>query len=143
MQLALRIVAIAARLLMALGLICLLLGGYLSWQTLSFASGAERAIGKVVSYHEYREDGEPRFRPRVRFVTPGGNIHTVAGQMGYTGKRYDVGTELPVVYKPEKPESARIATFVDNWLGATVAWVVGGLCLVAGFFVGRSVRRGG
>ena len=45
MQLALRIVAISARLLMALGLVCLVLGGYLSWQSLSFARGAGEATG--------------------------------------------------------------------------------------------------
>ena len=37
MQLAVRIVGLAARLLLALGLVCLLLGGYLAWQSQGFA----------------------------------------------------------------------------------------------------------
>ncbi len=141
MQLALRIVAIAARLLMALGLVCLLLGAYLSWQSLSFARSAQSATGKVVSYQQVEQDGEQRFRPRVRFKTAGGDIVTFHGQMAYTAHRYAVGTEVPVLYRHGQPIEARISNFIDNWLGATIALVVGALCLVAGWFVGRSTRR--
>ena len=42
MQLAFRILDLAARLLLALGVGCLLLGGYLAWRTLSFARDAEQ-----------------------------------------------------------------------------------------------------
>jgi hypothetical protein len=140
MELALRIVGLAARALLALGLVCLLLGGYLAWQTLSFNTAAVAVTGEVVSYHEYLDDGEQRFRPRVRFKTPDGSIHTVTGQMAYTGKRYAVGSELPVVYQDGTPGKARIATFFDNWLGATVAAVVGLLSLGGGMLVRRGRR---
>jgi hypothetical protein len=138
MQLALRIVGLAARLLLALGLICLLLGGYLAWQTLSFASTAQSATGRVVSYHEIAEDGQKRFRPRVRFKTPDGSIHTITGQLAYTARRYPVGTALPVVYQAALPGEARIATFTDNWLGVAIAGAVGLVSLLAGLFVRRS-----
>ena len=49
---AFRILDLAARLLLALGVGCLLLAGYLSWRTLSFSAGTERATGEVVSYRE-------------------------------------------------------------------------------------------
>lgn len=138
MQLALRIVGLAARLLLALGLVCLLLAGYLGWQTLSFSSNAAAAQGRVVSYHEILDDGEKRYRPRVRFTTPDGSIHTIAGQMAYTSRRYALGTELPVLYRPERPTEARLATFVDNWLGATIAAAVGLVSLLAGWLVRRN-----
>jgi hypothetical protein len=140
MDLALRIVGLAARVLLALGLVCLLLGGYLAWQTLSFDSAAVSVTGELVSYHEFQQDGEPRFRPRVRFETPDGTIHTVTGQLAYTGKRYPVGARLPVLYQEGTPGKARIATFFDNWLGATVAGVVGLLSLAGGLLVRRGHR---
>jgi hypothetical protein len=140
MELALRIVGLAARALLALGLVCLLLGGYLAWQTLSFNSAAVSVTGEVVSYHEFQQDGAARFRPRVRFETPDGSIHTVTGQMAYTGKRYPVGKALPVVYQDGTPGKARIATFYDNWLGAAVAGVVGVLSLAGGLLVRRGRR---
>lgn len=138
MQLALRIVGLAARLLLALGLVCLLLGGYLAWQTLSFSANALTVTGRVVSYHELIDGGEKRYRPRVRFKTPDGGIHTIAGQMAYTSRRYALGTELPVVYRQERPTEARLATFVDNWLGASIAAGVGIVSLVAGWLVRRN-----
>ena len=69
MRLAFRILDLTARLLMALGVGCLLLGAYLAWQTLSFARDAVRTTGEVVSYHETRDGDELRYRPRVRLRT--------------------------------------------------------------------------
>ena len=46
MELAFRILDLAARLLLALGVGCLLLAGYLAWQTLRFARDTARATGR-------------------------------------------------------------------------------------------------
>ena len=141
MQLAVRIVGLAARLLLALGLVCLLLGGYLAWQSTSFASTAVATTGTVVSYFEHEVDGEVRHRPRVRYTTMDGDINTVAGQMDYTSQRIPVGTEVPVQYQPAEPMKIRIATFFDNWLGATIAAGVGLVSMVGGLLVRRSLKR--
>lgn len=141
MQLAVRIVGLAARLLIALGLGCLLLGGYLAWQTASFASTAMATTGTVVSYFEHEEDGRTRHRPRVRFTTANGDIFTVAGQMDYTSQRIPVGTRVPIQYQPAEPMKIRIATFFDNWLGASIAAGVGLVAMVGGLLVRRSLKR--
>lgn len=141
MQLAVRIVGLAARLLLALGLVCLLLGGYLAWQSLSFASTAVKTTGTVVSYFQHEVDGSTRHRPRVRFETTNGDIYTVAGQMDYTSARIPVGTQVPVQYQPAEPMKIRIATFFDNWLGATLAAAIGVLAMAGGLFVRRSLKR--
>jgi hypothetical protein len=36
---------------------------------------------------------------------------------------------------------ARVSLFVDNWLGATIAAIIGVVGMVGGFLVRRSVRR--
>ena len=141
MRLALGILDLAARLLLALGVGCLLLGAYLSWNTLSFARDAERATGEVVSYFENREDGAVKFRPRVRFRTAGGEIITTSGQLAAGTKRFEIGARVPVIYPPASPTEARIATFTDNWLGACIAAAVGLAGMAGGFLVRRSVRR--
>jgi len=48
---------------------------------------------------------------------------------------------VPVVYRPERPTEARVALFVDNWLGASIATVIGLVGLAGGYLVRRSVRR--
>ena len=141
MQLSFRILDLAARLLMALGIGCLLLAGYLSWQTLSFAQDTARATGEVVSYHEIRDGDEVRYRPRVRFRTANGDIITVCGQLAASSKRFAVGAQVPMVYKIARPTEARVALFTDNWLGACAAVLVGAVGMVGGWLVRRAVRR--
>ena len=141
MRLALGILDLSGRLLFALGVGCLLLGGYLSWQTLSFAQDAQRATGEVVGYHETKDGDATRYRPRVRFRTANGDIITISGQLAADSKRFAEGTQVPVVYKTSKPTEARIASFTDNWLGASIAGVIGLAGIAGGFLVRRGVRR--
>jgi hypothetical protein len=141
MQLAVRIVGLAARLLLALGLVCLLLGAWLAWQTASFASTAMSTTGTVVSYAEIVEDGKTRYRPRVRYETHRGEINSVVGQMAYTSHRIPVGGRVPVMYQQDDTTKMRVATFFDNWLGACVAAVVGLVCFAGGILVRRSLGR--
>jgi hypothetical protein len=140
-RLAFSILDLAARLLLALGAGCLLLGIYLSWQTFDFERDAARATGEVVSYFETRDAKETRFRPRVRFRTATGEIVTFSSQTSATSKRFEIGTQVPVVYKVAKPVDARLATFTDSWLGACIAAVIGLIGMGGGFLVRRSVRR--
>jgi hypothetical protein len=140
-RLAFSILDLTARLLLALGVGCLLLGIYLAWQSYDFARDAARATGEVVSYHEIRDGDELRYRPRIRFRTATGEIVTIADRMAATHKRFELGTQVPVVYKPAKPTEARLATFTDRWLGACIAAVIGLVGMAGGFLVRRSVRR--
>ena len=82
-----------------------------------------------------------RYRPRVRFETATGEIVTVDGQLATTSKRFAIGAQVPMVYKWRDPMQARVALFVDNWLGPGIAAVVGLVGLAGGFLVRRSVRR--
>jgi Protein of unknown function (DUF3592) len=141
MQLAVRIVGLAARLLLALGLVCLSLGGWLAWQSQSFASTAAATTGTVVSYFEHTVDGHTRYRPRVRYHTEDGSIYSVSGQMDYTSQRIPVGSEVPVQYQRADPNKMRIATFFDNWLGAAIAAGVGAVAMLGGLLVRRSLKR--
>jgi hypothetical protein len=141
MQLSFRILDLAARLLMALGVGCLLLAGYLAWQTLSFAQGTARTSGEVVSYLEHKDGDATQYRPYVRFRAADGSIITVGGQLSASSKRFAVGTQLPMIYKISKPTEARIALFTDNWLGACVALLVGAVGIAGGLLVRRAVRR--
>jgi hypothetical protein len=141
MNITFRVMGIAARLLLALGAVCLLLGAYLANRTLDFNQNAQRATGTVVRYLESRDGGNTIYRPMVRFTTPGGDIVTFAGQLSAGTKRFAIGAQVPVVYPFGMPQQGRISTFTDNWLGATLAGAIGLLALVAGVFVRRAVRR--
>ena len=138
---ALRILDLAARLLLALGVGCLLLAGYLAWRTLSFSGDAIPVTGEVVSYREIPDGDSTRYVPRIRFVTETGDIVTVGGQLAGTSRRFPIGARVPMVYDPSEPMHARVALFMDNWLGPCIAAVVGLVGFAGGLLVRRSVRR--
>jgi hypothetical protein len=138
---ALRLLDLSARLLLALGLGCLVLAAYLSWRTLSFESDAQRVTGEVVSYREVRDGDEIRHRPRLRFTTVTGEIVQFDSQIATATERFRIGERLPVVYKARDPKDARVALFVDNWLGACIAAVIGLVGMAGGILVRRAVQR--
>jgi hypothetical protein len=79
-----------------------LLGGYLAWQTLSFAQDAERATGEVVGYHETRDGDDTRYRPRVRFAPPAATSSRSPGSSPRL-EAFPRGHAGAVVYKVSKP----------------------------------------
>ena len=141
MQLAFRILGLAARALLLLGAACLLLGGYLAWRTLSFTSDALQATGTVVSYHETHDKEATRYRPRIRFTTVTGEIVTINGQLATPAPRFPLGAQVPVIYRRGAPMEGRIGLFTDNWLGATVAAVVALVAFAAGWLINRAAQR--
>jgi hypothetical protein len=65
----------------------------------------------------------------------------VSGQLAAASRRFPLGAEVPLVYQPDQPTEARIALFTDNWLGASIATVIGVIGLIGGILVRKSVRR--
>ena len=141
MDLSVRIMGLAARLLLALGVVCLLLGAYLLSQTAAFGDNLH-ATGTLSGYREVRDGDALRYRPRVRFETASGDIVTFEGQLATTTQRFAAGERIPVVYPRAEPQKARVALFTDNWLGPIVAGVVGLVALIGGVFVRRAMSRG-
>ena len=126
---------------MALGVGCLILAAFLAYRTLNFSGNSLTATGEVVSYREIPDGDSTRYIPRIRFVTANGEIITVGGQMAGMSKRFAIGDKVPMIYDPREPMHARVALFMDNWLGPLIAMTVGVVGLIGGFLVRRAVRR--
>jgi len=140
-QFAFRILGLSARLLLALGIVCILLALYLAWQTQAFSAESVQVMGEVVSYREIPDGDHKRYRPRVRFKTETGEIVTFDGQLSTTTRRFALGAPVPVSYPRTNPTQARVAAFADNWLGALVAGVVALVSLAGGLLIRRAARR--
>jgi hypothetical protein len=141
MQLAYRIIGLTATLLMALGLGCALLGGVLAMRTLVFAGDSRHAVGTITDYREIRDGDEIRYAPVLRFKTETGEIVKVHGQVAPTFKRFAIGAEVPVIYRASAPLEARIALFVDNWLGPSIAFALAVASFLAGWLMRRQILR--
>jgi hypothetical protein len=97
-------------------------------------------MGEVVSYREVPDGDTLRYKPRIRFEARGGEIITVEGQLATTRKRFAIGARVPMTYKVTDPLQSRVALFADNWLGASIALVVGLVGVAGGWLVRRQVR---
>ena len=86
-------------------------------------------------------DGRPVFTPRIGFTTPNGTRHEFLGQVTAPVKRFVERAAVPVVYREAEPDQARIDTFVDNWLGASVALGLALLSALAALMLVRSAQR--
>jgi hypothetical protein len=73
---------------------------------------------------EWRRDVErTSYAPVVRFMTAEGREIEFFGRGG-SGTSYQEGDVVTVAYDPARPINARIVSFNDLWLPATVAWGV-------------------
>ncbi len=141
MRLAIGVIGVAGYALAGLAVISLLLGGFLASNTLAFADDARAAEGRIVGYVVSSADGKTRYTPRVAFTDATGTRHEFRGQMSATGKRFADGAVVPVRYRASQPSDARIALFVDNWLGAVVALVLGAIAALGAWLLVRSAKR--
>ena len=132
---------LAARLLLALGVVCLLLGAYLLSQTAAFgtrcaprARSAAIARSATAMHCDIARACVSRPPPATSSLSKGNSPPPRSV--------LPTGEQIPVVYPRADPQKARVALFTDNWLGPIVAGVVGLVALIGGVFVRRAVTRG-
>jgi hypothetical protein len=140
-RLATGVIGVAGYGLAGLSAVSLLLGLFLANNSLAFAGDARDTEGTVVGYFESASDAGPRYTPRVAFTDAAGTRREFRGQMNTSVKRFAEGAVVPVRYLADNPSEARVALFVDNWLGATVAFVLGTIAGISAFFLVRSAKR--
>ena len=97
---------------------------------------AERANGSIVGFEErLRYVGQTRkiyYHPRIEFATDDGQLCCFTWGGGSTTASHEIGDTIVVVYDREKPEKARVASFMGMWAGPIAASILGGCTLAAG-----------
>ena len=142
MRLAHGVVGVAGYGLAGLAVVSLLLGGYLALHTLTFNDDARRTRGTVVGYFESVADGKRRYSPCIAFTAASGERVEFRGQLSASSKLLGEGSAVPVLYLATNPAIARVDLFVHNWLGATVALVLGASAPIMALGLERSdIRR--
>ncbi len=101
------------------------LGGYFYVRTQRFVSSAERAEGTVVAMA-----GSQTQAPVVAFTDGTGTPHRITSSVSSSPPAHVVGEKVTVLYDPLDPGSARLDSFIQLWLGATVALGIGGMFLL-------------
>ncbi len=93
--------------------------------------GGVRTQGTVIGSRSRATFSGSYTSPVIRFATQDGRTVEFASNL-YTPVRYKVGKQVPVVYRPSKPEQAILDTALVTWLTPTVCLVVGVPLIVLG-----------
>jgi hypothetical protein len=97
-----------------------------------------RTDGRIVALHE---SSRGALVPEVEYTVSGQTyrLRPTQERTRRSAEEYRVGDSLPVLYRPDKPEAAVVATFAEMWaLG--VAASVGTTVLLLMFLASRSER---
>ena len=106
-----------------LGLIFLSAGVWQGYRVASFLDGAERTVGNIVQVDVVQGSGARLTDALVQFQTASGSL--IEFRTGGDSAAYRVGEQLPVVYRPEYPEQARVNRLFDLWFTPFVFVLMG------------------
>lgn len=125
------------RILVAFGLLFLLVGLILLAREMVFQREAISGRGSVVELRVTESVDGPMTSPVVEFQTPEGTTFRCEGTATSPAPR--LGEAVPIIYRPDDPQHARINTFVQRWLFPACFTPVGLLLVLAGTYLGRRV----
>lgn len=120
----------------------MLIGGSL-WlrSTQHFVSLALSAEGSLVRYEQRTDDDGTAYYPVVRFTTAAGREVEFTGGTGSSFRPYRAGRPLKVLYDPDDPQHASIASFMELWFFPLLLLGMGLLFCGIGVGVFVAVRR--
>jgi len=128
------IVGVLALVFCAGGVVLIVLGFRQYADSRAFVTGAKAAKGEVVGFETYDAPGtDPRddiHYAMVRYETEDGREITFRGPSKDGLVKLKRGDEVRVLYYPDRPEKARVDSFMGLWFAATILWVVGGGAIV-------------
>lgn len=123
------------------GLFCFVLGGaffvaaVFSWRrTRRFVEESMPAFGEVIELREHHDEGVT-YAPVVRFVAPGGRVVEFTEKISSNPPAHRVGEQVKILYRPEDPTRARVASTLNLYLLAMIFAAVGGAVAIIGLLL--------
>jgi hypothetical protein len=118
----------------ALGTVFILVGCY-SWRnTRRFVAESVPAFGEVVGLKEQQGDGVT-YSPVIRFSATGGRAVEFTETTSSNPPGYSVGERVRVLYRPDDPKGARVASPFRLYLFAAIFGGIGATFFVIGLLV--------
>lgn len=121
---------------LVVGIILLLLAGFLFYRRLSATLNGISVIGQVVGHEVRTMDDSTSYLPIVEFKDTKGTLHRFTSVAGGTQQQPKIGTELTVRYFRSDPKVVYIQSFLHMW-AAPVAFVLLGLVAFAVVYLER------
>ena len=120
--------------ILPLGILMLLGAAYLYFDTRAWLKRSVEAQGSVIEMVPVRdrETGSLTFAPLIRFQTTDGKTVEFQSTFQSNPPAYTAGQTVPVLYDPDRPNSAAIASLFSIWGVTIILSAVGAIFLVVG-----------
>ena len=120
--------------ILPLGILMLLGATYLYFDTRAWLKRSVEAQGSVIEMVPVRdrETGSLTFAPLIRFQTTDGKTVEFQSTFQSNPPAYTAGQTVPVLYDPDRPNSAAIASLFSIWGVTIILSAVGAIFLVVG-----------
>lgn len=123
------------------GLFCLVLGAafcaaaVFSWmRTRRFVEESVPAVGEVIKLIERHDEGVT-YAPVIRFAAAGGRVVEFTESVSSNPPRHRVGEQVKILYRPEDPARARVASTLNLYLLAMIFALIGGSVSIIGLLL--------
>jgi hypothetical protein len=128
---------IAARLVMGIGCLALIVALATSLHTWRFTRVAQRTSGTVIEMRENtdKDSGNVSYAPTFRFQDATGAEHTVASSLFSSPPEFRVGDRVGVLYRADSPTSARIDSYWQVWGLPSLLGIIGSIELPIGLVI--------
>lgn len=99
-----------------------------------FLKTAERSSGTVIeNIQKVSSKGKYTYSPLIEFYDQNGEKTTFESLNSSNPPSYSIGQKVQVLYQPTHPQSAKIDSFHDFWLGPILSGILGFLFFGIGF----------
>jgi len=104
--------------------------GFASYTIFLLAAG-NKTTGTITEIRgSHDKDGDEIFSPTFQFIDQNGATNTIRSSSSQSPNPYQIGDQVPVMYRASKPSSARVDSFMDNWGVALVTFALGTFLLL-------------
>ena len=117
----------------------LFMGGALLLVSRIRLAAGEQVSGQVIGYAErirQRRASKRQYMPIVRFQPRGGPPVDFQSRMGATSKPFDIGQNVTVIYRSDKPTVAEIGSAARLWLAPAVLLGMSAVCFYGAWKAG-------
>jgi hypothetical protein len=124
--------------MLGIGIVLLVVAGFLYLGTRSFVSGATASEGIVVEMVEHEDyEGDTFYVPIVEFRTGDGKVIRLATSALLFAPRLRMGNRVNILYHPANPSKARIGSWASTWGWSIVTGTIGLVAVVLGLWKSR------
>ncbi|GAB4239631.1 MAG: hypothetical protein Kow00109_14500 [Acidobacteriota bacterium] len=117
---------------LSVGIVLLATGIWFYMRTTAFTAEALSSTGRVVDFQVRWYQGRRYYHPVITFADADGETHTFVDPSGANPPSYGEGQQVPILYRPDSPEDARVASFWSLWGTAAITGGIGLLFTIVG-----------